>query len=75
MKRTISLALVLTLCVVAEVTKADFTFGNPTNLGPNVNSSFDDAGPCISADGLKLYFSSNRPGGFGGYDRASLRMD
>jgi len=68
MKRTISLVLILVLGMVTELAKADFTFGEPTNLGPNVNSSFDDAGPCISADGLKLYFSSNRPGGFGGYD-------
>jgi uncharacterized protein (TIGR02246 family) len=51
--------------LVAEVTKADFTVGEPTNLGPTVNSSAGDTSPSISADGLELYFSSDRPGGYG----------
>ncbi len=45
--------------------KADFTFGEPTNLGPTVNSSAVGSDPEISADGLTLYFTSNRPGGSG----------
>jgi len=48
--------------------KADFAFGEPKNLGPSVNSSSTDAAPCISADGLSLYFFSLRPGGYGGWD-------
>ena len=40
-------------------------WGPPTNLGPVVNSLNDDMGPCISFDGLELYFQSNRPGGAG----------
>ncbi|MBP9793799.1 MAG: OmpA family protein [Flavobacterium sp.] len=32
----------------------------------DVNYSIEN--PCVSADGKKLYFSSNMPGGFGGYD-------
>ena len=47
---------------------ADFTFGEPTNLGPTVNSDSDDALPAISADGLECYFLSDRPGGQGGFD-------
>ena len=43
-------------------------FGVPTNIGPPVNSSSDDWCPSISADGLELYFDSNRSGGFGNYD-------
>jgi len=49
-------------------TKADFTFGEPANLGPVVNSSTWDQNPCISTDGLSLYFNSNRSGGLGGTD-------
>jgi Tol biopolymer transport system component len=45
--------------------KADFTFGSLTNLGPTVNSSAGAEDPEISADGLKLYFNSNRTGGYG----------
>ncbi|MFB0553338.1 MAG: hypothetical protein ACETWQ_08490 [Phycisphaerae bacterium] len=48
--------------------KADFTFGTPTNLGPIVNSSSRDREPSISADSLSLYFSSDRPGGYGNLD-------
>ena len=40
----------------------------PVNLGPMVNSSYEEGGPSISFDGLTLYFYSNRPGGYGGYD-------
>lgn len=33
----------------------------PTNLGPAVNSEFNDYGPALTPDGGLLYFSSNRP--------------
>ena len=68
MKRTISLVLVLGLGLAAGIANADFTFGEPTNLGPNVNSTSGEVGPSISADGLTLYFISNRSGGAGGFD-------
>ncbi|MFC1635366.1 hypothetical protein ACFL5Z_11035, partial [Planctomycetota bacterium] len=48
--------------------KGDFTFGTPTNLGSIVNSSSYDSDMSISADGLSLYFTSNRSGGSGSYD-------
>jgi hypothetical protein len=54
--------------MAAEISRADFTFGNPTNLGPTVNSPRSDV-PCfMSVDGLELYFFSERPGGFGNSD-------
>jgi len=40
----------------------------PINLGPVVNSSSGDFFPTVSKDGLSLYFTSARPGGFGGWD-------
>ena len=43
-------------------------WGEPVNLGPTVNSSYKDGSPCISANGLLLFFFSNRPGGFGDLD-------
>jgi Tol biopolymer transport system component len=33
-----------------------------------VNSSDQEGRPCISSDGLSLYFNSDRPGGFGYHD-------
>src|SRR4030042_6492098 len=49
-------------------TKADFVFGEPVSLGSVINSASSDYGACISADGLELYFCSERPGGFGAAD-------
>jgi OOP family OmpA-OmpF porin len=38
-------------------------------LNDNVNAmGYRSMQPCLNADGTKLYFSSNRPGGQGGYD-------
>ena len=55
--------------VVGTTVKADFTFGDPVNLGPTINSFSHDVHPCISADGLFLYFASwNREGGYGDGD-------
>jgi hypothetical protein len=40
----------------------------PVNVGPVVNSTATEAGVFITKDGLSLYFSSSRPGGYGGLD-------
>jgi len=68
MKKTISLILVLALGLVAEPAMADFTFGEPVNLGPTVNSGSHDWGPSLPADGLELYLESRRPDGEGSTD-------
>src|SRR5437773_1719234 len=41
------------------------TWGEPVNLGPLVNTSYNDLHPALSPDGLSLYITSDRPGGFG----------
>jgi len=33
----------------------------PTNLGPAVNTGYNEYGPALSPDGISLYFASNRP--------------
>jgi hypothetical protein len=55
------------LWVTKRETLAD-AWGTPENLGPTVNGPYWDGTPCISDDGLVLYFTSNRPGGSGDYD-------
>jgi hypothetical protein len=47
---------------------ADGDWNTPVNLGPTINGPSKDCGPSISADGRTLYFYSDRPGGYGGYD-------
>ncbi|MHC4500882.1 MAG: hypothetical protein ACYS21_17420 [Planctomycetota bacterium] len=66
--RLMSVGIVAAIVVGCRSAKADFTFGEPTNLGPIVNSSFGDMGASISSDGLSLYFDSDRPGGYGKTD-------
>ena len=68
MKKVILLTLILALGFVAKVANADYIFGEPTNLGPNVNTSSRDGLACASADGLSLFFASQRSGGHGGWD-------
>ena len=66
MKKVILLILVFILELDAGVAKADFTFGEPTNLGPKLNSSGKDMPCSLSLDGLSLYFInyiSYQPGG------------
>ena len=60
--RLVLFGVVATTVLNGGSAKADFTFGEPTNLGPTVNSSANEKGPSISADGLTLYFRSARSG-------------
>lgn len=43
-------------------------WSEPFNLGSNINTEFWESSPSLSPDKQTLYFSSNRPGGFGGKD-------
>ncbi|MBP7053247.1 MAG: PD40 domain-containing protein [Phycisphaerae bacterium] len=57
------------LWVIKRKTIED-AWGEPENLGPNVNGVYTDIAPTVSPDGLELYFSgytctSARPGGCG----------
>lgn len=54
--------------------KADGSFGNPENLGANVNSSQDESFPFIADDNV-LYFSSKGLGGLGGFDIYSVDLN
>jgi Tol biopolymer transport system component len=69
-KKRLVLAGFVTVAILTgtRITKADYIFGEPTNLGPIVNSSARDEEPGISSDGLSIYYCSLRTGGRGGYD-------
>jgi len=70
MKKTILIALVLAIALSVEAAKADFTFGEPINLGPNINTASGEGGNglSISVDELSIYFESDRSGGYGNAD-------
>jgi len=40
----------------------------PFKLGSNINSEYNETSACITLDDKMIYFSSDRPGGFGGKD-------
>lgn len=52
---------------IAYLNKKGF-WNEAKTLGPTVNSEFWESSPCLSPDKQDLYFSSNRPGGYGGKD-------
>jgi len=43
-------------------------WSEPVNLGNNINTEFWESSPSLSPDKNALYFSSSRPGGYGGKD-------
>ncbi len=50
-------------------------WGESVNVGEPVNSVYNDAYPFLETDGLSFYFSSDRPGGFGGFDIYKVYFD
>lgn len=43
-------------------------WGKPLNLGPTINTEYDEMAPVIASDNKTFTFASNRPGGYGGFD-------
>jgi Tol biopolymer transport system component len=83
--RGIAMSL-LGLCLLsgldASPAYADFIFGEPMQLKsviPSIDPAHESIN-CFSSDGLEIYFTSDRPGGQGGWDlwvlkRASINSD
>lgn len=44
------------------------TWTEPKKFGANINSGYSETSACIDATGNMMYFTSNRPGGYGGTD-------
>ena len=54
------------LYIAYKTKKGSWT--EPENMGPIVNTDFKETAPSLSPDKKDLYFSSNQPGGYGGFD-------
>ena len=52
----------------------DGEYGDPVNLGPNINTEFRESFPFISSDNI-LYFSSDGRMGLGGFDIYYSNLD
>lgn len=51
------------------ITKMGFNgWETPQKLGPEINTPYIETSACFSTDTSVIYFSSNKPGGFGGKD-------
>jgi len=76
-QRGISILTLMGLCCcvaawgMGESTSALGEFGAwsaPINVGPPLNTQYNDMYAILTADGLTVYFTSDRPGGLGGDD-------
>ncbi len=64
------------LCDLYYSENKNGTWTLPKNIGPPVSTKYSEKQPALSSDGRVLYFSSNRPGGYGQYDLwVSVRRD
>lgn len=52
-------------------------WSHPINLGPPINTPYDEDGPFLHPDGKTLFYSSNGPNSMGGFDifRTELKPD
>ncbi|OQY02811.1 MAG: hypothetical protein B6I20_06415 [Bacteroidetes bacterium 4572_117] len=56
------------LDIYVSYKKISGKWSEPKNLGPTINSSFDERAPYIHADGKTLYYSTKAYDGLGGFD-------
>ena len=50
------------------VERSGNNWGTPTDIGASINTRFIESTASITPDGKTMYFASNRPGGYGGFD-------
>jgi outer membrane protein OmpA-like peptidoglycan-associated protein/Tol biopolymer transport system component len=54
--------------IYVSVQDSPGVWGRAVNLGPGVNTQYDERSPFIHANGRTLFFATNGRPGFGGYD-------
>jgi len=55
-------------CDIYFAFKTPNGWSKPINAGEIINTRYSEKQPCLSADGTRIYFSSDRPDGHGGMD-------
>lgn len=61
--------------IFKAIKQSDSTWSSPLNLGQPLNSSSNEIGFCVSIDGEKAYFASDRAGGMGGMDLYEIPIE
>jgi len=61
--------------IYRAIMKPDSTFGNVENMGPKINTPFNEDSPFIYSNGSSLYFASESHGSMGGYDIFYIKYD
>ncbi|MEN8229219.1 MAG: OmpA family protein [Bacteroidota bacterium] len=56
------------MCDIYQSMWENGKWSRPRNIGSPVNTRYSEKHPTVSADGRRLYYTSNQPGGFGSYD-------
>jgi outer membrane protein OmpA-like peptidoglycan-associated protein len=59
--------------LMSYIDKGEWTL--PVDPGKNINTKYHESSACLSADGNTIYFSSDRPGGYGGRDLYKSQWD
>ncbi|RFC54012.1 PD40 domain-containing protein [Brumimicrobium aurantiacum] len=54
---------------------SDGTWTDPKNLGPTINTKYDEDSPFIAIDNRTMFFSSNGEESMGGFDIFSSKLD
>lgn len=53
---------------IYRITKIGDSWSEPQNLGPEINTKYDEESPFIAIDNKTMYFASNGPNSIGGFD-------
>lgn len=61
--------------IYTAIMREDSSFTKVMNLGPKINTPFNEDAPFIYSNGSSLYFSSEAHGSMGGYDMFYIKYD
>lgn len=61
--------------IYVSLANPDGSWGEPTNVGPQINTKYDEDAPFLSSDGKSFYFASKGHNTMGGYDIFKIERD
>lgn len=61
-------------CDIYVTEYSDGIWSEGQNAGASLNTEYWESAPCLSPDMLTIFFSSNRPGGYGGMDLYAAQL-